>query len=103
MMSVGLDEMILLLVSSAAFIAFLASPFVAKRKGYAPYAWLFACQPLGLLVLACLPDAKTAKTPEDLEIMQARANMTGAILTGIALFAAFTLILPLIVMGGPAP
>lgn len=102
MTTFSLEQIILLLVSSMCFVAFIVSPFVARQKGYAPYFWLFACQPLGLLVLACLPSAKTAKTPEDLEVMQARANTTGAILTGIALFAAFTLILPLVVFGGLA-
>lgn len=102
MMAFGPETAIVLLLSSIWFIAFITSPFLARRKGYAPYFWLFACQPLGLIVLACLPSTESAKTPEDLEVMQARANTTGAILTGIALFVAFTLILPLIVLGGPA-
>ena len=73
-------------IGFASFISFLISPFVAWRKGYAPYYWLFACGPVGLVVVCCLRSLKNAETPEQYEQMEARANLIGSILTGIALF-----------------
>lgn len=91
--------LIFLAVSGASFISFVASPLIAWRKGYAPYLWLFACGPIGLIVIACLPAANTAQTPEQMELMQARANTTGAILTGLALVISAMLIVPAILIG----
>ncbi|MBC8116323.1 MAG: hypothetical protein H7062_18190 [Candidatus Saccharimonas sp.] len=79
-------------LSIISFISFLVSPFVAWRKGYAPYYWLFACGPVGLIVICCLRSLKRAETPEEYERMETRANLTGGILTGIALFLSFGLI-----------
>lgn len=93
------EMMVLLILSSIWFVSFIASPIVAKRKGYAPYFWLFACGPIGLIVIICFPSTVKAITPEDLEVMQARANMTGAILTGIALFVALALLVPIVLLG----
>ena len=94
-----LPTMWLLILSSIWFISFIASPFIALRKGYAPYFWLFACGPIGLIVIACFPSTQKALTPEYLEVMQARANMTGAILTGIALFLLLTVVVPIALFG----
>ena len=74
------------------FVSFLVSPFIAWRKGYAPYFWLFACGPIGLIVVSCLRSTKDAETPEQLEQMQSRANTTGAILSGIVFFLVAMLI-----------
>ena len=73
-------------IGFASFISFLISPFVAWRKGYAPYYWLFACGPIGLVIVCCLPSLRTAETPEQYEQMESRANLIGSILTGVALF-----------------
>ena len=91
--------MLLLILSSIWFVSFIASPFIARRKGYAPYFWLFACGPIGLIVIACFPSTRKAISPDDLEVMQARANMTGAILTGIALFVTLSLLVPIVLFG----
>lgn len=64
------------------FVSFLVTPFLAWRKGYAPYYWLFACGPVGLVVVCCLRSLKQAETPEQYEQMEARANLIGSILTG---------------------
>ena len=77
---------IFLALSFASFVSFLVAPFVAWRKGYAPYYWLFACGPVGLVVVCCLRSLHSAGTPEQYEQMEARANLIGSILTGIALF-----------------
>ena len=74
------------------FLSFLVSPFVAWRKGYAPYYWLFACGPVGLVVVCCLRSLRSAETPEQYERMEARANLIGSVLTGIALFLSVGLI-----------
>jgi hypothetical protein len=50
-------------------------------------------------VIAILPSTKQATTPEDLEQMQARANTTGAILSGIAFFISLMLIVPAVILG----
>ena len=76
----------------ASFVSFLVAPFVAWRKGYAPYYWLFACGPVGLLLVCCLRSLKRAETPEQYEQMETRANLIGSILTGIALFFSTALI-----------
>lgn len=91
--------LIFLAVSGASFVSFLVSPFIAWRKGYAPYLWLFACGPVGLIVIAWLPAANTAQTPEQMELMQVRANTTGAILTGLALVISAMLIVPAMLIG----
>ena len=77
---------LLLELALASFVSFLVSPFVAWRKGYVPYYWLFACGPVGFVVVCCLRSLKNAKTPEQYEQMEARANLIGCILTGITLF-----------------
>jgi len=82
----------------ATFVSFLTAPFIAWRKGYAPYYWLFACGPVGLVVVCCLRSLRSAETPEQYEQMEIRANLIGSILTGIALFLSVGLI-PLAVLG----
>lgn len=88
-----------ILVASLSFVSFLVSPFVAWSKGYAPYLWLFACGPVGLVVIACLPSARKAPTPEMMELMQARANTTGAILTGVGFVVGLMLAVPAVLLG----
>jgi len=78
-------------IGFASFLSFLISPFVAWKKGYAPYYWLFACGPVGLIVVSCLRSLKLAMTPEEFERMEARANLIGSVLTGIALFSSVSL------------
>lgn len=78
--------LIFLAVSLATFISFLIAPLVAWRKGYAPYYWLFACGPVGLIIICCLRPLRSAETPEQYERMESRANWIGGVLTGIALF-----------------
>ena len=39
-----------------------------------------------MIVVCCLRSLKAAKTPEEYERMEARANLIGSILTGVALF-----------------
>lgn len=73
-------------IGFASFLSFLISPFVAWKKRYAPYYWLFACGPVGLVVVCCLRSLKLATTPEEYERMEVRANLIGSVLTGIALF-----------------
>lgn len=73
-------------IGFASLLSFLISPFVAWKKGYAPYYWLFACGPVGLVVVCCLRSLKLATTPEEYERMEVRANLIGSVLTGIALF-----------------
>ena len=77
----------------SAFISFLISPFVAWRKGYAPYYWMFACGPIGLLVILCLPGLKSTAHPEAYERLENRVNVTGGILTGIQVFLGFIAIM----------
>ncbi|MEK6257930.1 MAG: hypothetical protein AABP62_04855 [Planctomycetota bacterium] len=83
----------------ATFVSILVAPFVAKRKGYAPYYWLFACGPIGLVIVCWLPSLRTAETPEQYEQMEARANLIGSILTGIALFLSVGLISLAMIIG----
>ncbi len=78
-------------IGFASLLSFLISPFVAWKKGYAPYYWLFACGPVGLVVVCCLRSLKLATTPEEYERMEARANLIGSVLTGIALFSSVSL------------
>ena len=94
----GPIEYLFMSVPLSAFISFLIAPFVAWRKGYAPYYWLFACGPVGLIVVCCLKSLKTAETPEQYEQMEARANVIGGILSGIALFGSAGL-MALLVLG----
>ena len=94
-MSSGPNIAVLVLLFTAmvlSFVSFLVSPLIAWRKGYAPYFWLFACGPIGLIVVSCLPSTTSAETPEQLELMQSRANTAGAILSGIAFFLVAMLI-----------
>lgn len=77
---------LLLFLIATSFLSFLISPFIAWRKGYAPYLWLFAGGPVGLIVVCCLRSVKSARTPEEMEFMEGRGNMIGGILTGISLF-----------------
>lgn len=93
---IGLIYIVVLVLS---FVSFLISPFVAWRKGYSPYLWMFACGPLGLIVIGCLPSVTTATTPEEMEIMQTRANTTGAILSAVALVLSAGLVLPALLFG----
>lgn len=88
-----------LVVMGLSFVSFLVSPFIAWSKGYAPYLWLFACGPLGLVVILCLPSSKRATTPEQMELMQSRANTTGAILTGVGFFVGLMLVVPAVLFG----
>ncbi len=94
----GPIEYLFMCVPLSAFISFLVSPFIAWRKGYAPYYWMFACGPVGLIVVCCLRSLKTAETPEQYEQMDARANVIGGILSGIALFGS-TALMALLVLG----
>ncbi|MBS0205142.1 MAG: hypothetical protein JSS49_19740 [Planctomycetes bacterium] len=89
----------ILAVTGLSFVSFLVSPFVAWSKGYAPYLWLFACGPVGLVVIACLPSARKASTPELMELMQTRGNTTGAILTGVGLVVGLMLAVPAVLLG----
>lgn len=73
-------------VTGIIFVSFVTAPLIAWQKGYAPYYWMFACGPVGLIVVCCLRSLKAAKTPEEYERMEARANLIGSILTGVALF-----------------
>ena len=91
--------LLFVIATVALFVSFLVSPFVAWRKGYAPYFWLFACGPIGLVVIACLPSLKTAVTPEEMEQMESRANTTGAILSGLALLIVVGLLVPAAIVG----
>lgn len=91
-------SLVFFVVTGLSFISFLVSPFVAWRKGYAPYYWLFACGPVGLVVVCCLRSLRSAETPEQYERMEVRANLIGSILTGIALFLSVGLI-SLLVLG----
>ena len=68
--------------------AFFTSPFIAMKKGYAPYYWPLACGPIGLVVIISLPPLKSAATPEDYLWLEHRANLIGAILSGIGIFTA---------------
>ena len=86
------EGIIFLRLSLTLFVSFLVSPFVAWRKGYAPYYWLFACGPVGLVIVCCLSSLRSAKTPEQYERMEVRANWVGSVLTGIALFVSACLI-----------
>ena len=88
-----------ILVSGLSFVSFLISPFIAWHKGYAPYFWLFAAGPIGLIVICCLASAKSATTPEQMELMQSRANTTGAILSGVAFFVVAMLVVPAALVG----
>ena len=90
---------IFLAISLATFISFLIAPFVAWRKGYAPYYWLFACGPVGLVIICCLPSLRSAGTPEQYEQMEVRANLIGSSLMGIALFLLFVGLISLLVLG----
>ena len=85
--------------AALSFVSFLVSPFIARGKGYLPYYWLFACGPIGLIVIACLPSATSAETPEQLELLQSRANTTGAILSGVAFFVVAMLVVPVVLIG----
>lgn len=91
--------LVFFVVAGLSFISFVVSPFVATAKGYAPYFWLFASGPIGLIVICYLPSAKNATTPEQMELMQARANTTGAILTGVALLVVGMLLVPVVLIG----
>jgi hypothetical protein len=77
-------------ITGLAFVSFLISPVIALKKGYAPYYWMFACGPVGLMIVSCLRSTSKAKTPEELERMQSRANTIGAVLTGFAFLLALS-------------
>jgi hypothetical protein len=74
-------------------ISSLASPLIAMKKGYAPYYWLLACGPIGLMVIMSQAALKSAKNPEEYEQLENQANFTGAILSGIAIFIAMVPVL----------
>lgn len=65
---------------------FILSPLMAMKKRYAPWFWMFACGPIGLVVITCLPSLKSAKDPEEFERFENRANLIGAVLSCIGLF-----------------
>jgi len=87
-----------LILSGASAVSFIVAPLVARHKGFAPYFWLFS-GPLGLLVILGTRSAKTAETPEVLELMQARVNTTGAILSGVMVALALMLFVPAVLVG----
>ena len=60
----------------------LATGLYASRKGYLFIAWFFAGGLIGIIILACLPDAHEVKTPmEPWEVrrLQRQGNIVGAI------------------------
>jgi len=73
---------IYIVVMSLSFVSFLISPYIAWRKGFAPYYWLFAAGPIGLIVIWCFKSTRQTTTPEQLERLQSLANTCGAVLTG---------------------
>lgn len=75
-----------LLSIGLSIFSFVASPLTASRKGYAPYYWVFACGPIGLIVISRLRPLRSAESPEEYEQMETRANLIGSILTGITFF-----------------
>ena len=77
--------------SISSFLCFLISPLIAWKKGFAPYYWLFACGPIGLIALCCLPSLKSTTTPEDYERLESRANLIGGTLSIITIFLGFAL------------
>ena len=74
------------------FGCMIVSPFIARSKGYAPYYWFLALHPVGLILIANLAPLSTASTPEEREQMEARANLIGSILSGIAIFLSVGLV-----------
>ena len=72
--------------------AFLASPLIAMRKGYAPYCWPLACGPIGLVAIISLAPLKSAKNPEEYERLEKRANFIGAFLSWIGVLIVLTIV-----------
>ena len=60
-------SLIVVAVPLLCVISFLLSPLIAIRRGYAPYYWMFACGPIGLVVITLLPPLKAARDPEEYE------------------------------------
>ena len=81
-------SLIVVAVPLLCVISFLLSPLIAIRRGYAPYYWMFACGPIGLVVITLLPPLKAARDPEEYERFQDRANFLGAVLSWIGIFVA---------------
>jgi hypothetical protein len=97
--NVSAIAIIFLAIPLASFVSFLVAPLVAWRKGFSPYYWLFACGPIGLVVVCGLKSLKKANTPEEYERNEARVNLAGSILTGIALFLSVVGLIPLTMLG----
>jgi hypothetical protein len=66
----------------------IATGLLASRKGYLFIAWFFAGGLIGLIVLACLPDAYEVKTPMEpgeVNRLQRHGNIIGAIISLISI------------------
>lgn len=71
-----------------AFIYFgpgLISGLVAWKKGYRPWFWLASMGIIGMLVIFAIPMLAKARTPEEREQMEWRADWTGGILSGVTM------------------
>lgn len=89
--------MVVLLAGSVlVFIPGLIAGWVAWSKGYRPWFWLLSMGPIGALVITLIPGLAHAKTPEERERMESRADWTGGILSGFTILPALGL--PLIVV-----
>ena len=97
--SAQLAVLVFQVITISSFISFLVAPMIAMWKGYAPYFWMFACGPVGLVVMLFFPSLHSAKNPEQREILETRANMIGGILSGIALLFALPGMLFLVLYG----
>jgi hypothetical protein len=84
----GLVVLILFLSSCLLVGPGLYAALDAWMKGYRPWFWLVSLGPVGLLLMLLRPNLNQAKTPEERERWEQRANWTGGILSGVTLFCA---------------
>lgn len=86
----GILFVLILLLPFVLFVPLgLISGFVAWRKGYPPWYWLFSMGPIGIIWILVTRNLSEATTPEEREGWETRANWTGGILSGLTVLPAF--------------
>ena len=71
------------------------SAWLAYRRGFSPWCWIFAAGIIGLVVVLFLPDANKQGSPEAQDNARRTGNMTGLVLTII------TIVLNILVLANP--
>lgn len=79
-------------VSSATVVGLgLIAGVVAHQKGYRPWFWMLSFGLLGLLVTVLMPGLRQARTPEERDRWEMRADWTGGLLSASTFMVMFVL------------